>query len=430
MFSSISGRIKKGGIVIHIVIIGNSAAAINAVEIIRKYNKQAKITMVSDEKENAYSPILTTYYIGDKVDKNGMNFKDESFYINNKINRKFGNKAVDIDPDDKKVYLNNEETINYDKLLIATGANPYLPDIEGINKNGVFTVRKKKDALKIRDKAKKSKKAVILGGGLVSLKTASALTKQGIEITLIIGSNKVLSQLLDNDSSKIVAEHLEKNDYNILKGSRVKKIIGDNEVKEVLLKSNKRLSADMVIIGKGVVPNKELVKNTNIKTDDGILVDDYMQTNLENIYAAGDVAQSYDIVNNEKTVSGTWPVAVEQGKIAAYNILGNKKKYKGSLTMNVIDLYGLEIGTTGITQPPDNDKYQVITIDKKDYFKKFIIKENKIVGAIFIGDLKEGGLIRSIIRNKININKLEPLNEFLTDLNNSKFYKKIKKINN
>ena len=414
-------------IVIHIVIIGNSAAAINAVEIIRKHNNEAKITMVSDEKENAYSPILTTYYIGDKVDKDGMHFKDESFYINNKINRKFGNKVVDIDPEDKKVYLNNNETINYDKLLIATGASPYLPDIKGLNKKGVFTVRKKKDALKIRDKAKKSKKAVILGGGLVSLKTASALTKLGIDITVIIGSNKVLSQLLDDDSSKIVAEHLQKNDYRILTGSRVNKIIGETKVKEVLLKSGKILSTDMVIIGKGVVPNKDLVENTNIKTDDGILVDNYLKTNLDNIYAAGDVAQTYDIVNDEKTVSGTWPVAVKQGKIAGYNILGKEKKYKGSLTMNVIELYGLEIGTTGITQPPDNDKYQVITIDKKDYFKKFIIKENKIVGAIFVGDLSGGGLIRSIIRNKIKIDKLEPLNEFLTDLNHSKLIKKLNK---
>ena len=98
-------EVNKGGIVIHIVIIGNSAAAINAVEIIRKFNKEAKITIISDEKELAYSPILTTYYIGDKLEKDGMNIKDESFYINNKINRKFGNKAIDINPEDKKVYL-------------------------------------------------------------------------------------------------------------------------------------------------------------------------------------------------------------------------------------------------------------------------------------------------------------------------------------
>jgi len=422
-------EVNKGGIVIHIVIIGNSAAAINAVEIIRKFNKEAKITIISDEKELAYSPILTTYYIGDKLEKDGMNIKDESFYINNKINRKFGNKAIDINPEDKKVYLNNDEIIEYDKLLIATGASPYLPDIEGLNKKGVFTVRKKEDALKIRDKAKNSKNAVILGGGLVSLKTASALTKQGMDITLIIGSNKVMSQLLDNDSSKIVADHLKKNNYNILTGSRVEKVIGDSEVKEVLLKSGKIISADMVIIGKGVVPNKELVKNTKIKADNGILVDDYMQTNLKNIYAAGDVAQSYDVVKNEKTVSGTWQVAVEQGKIAAYNILGKKKRYKGSLTMNVIDIYGLEIGTTGITQPPDDDKYKVITVDKKDYYKKFIIKDDKLVGAIFIGDLSGGGLIQSIIRNEIKINKLKPLKEFLTDLNHSKFYNRIKEIN-
>lgn len=400
------------------VIIGNSAAGLNAVLTILKTDKieQPHITVISEEEGPAYSRVLTSYFIAGVIDEKEMMLADSKFYRENRITTFFSCRALKVHPGEKKVILTDGQEVKYDRLLIATGARPYLPDIEGIKKKGVFTLRTRQDAREILDRVADVSAAVILGGGPVSLKAAQALQKHGIKITLIIGSDRVLSQLLDKKSSLLVSKYLEKKGFNIMTETGVEEIKGKKKVREVILTSGKSIPADLVVVGKGIRPNKRLVEETDIRLDQGIIVNDFMQTSLEDIYAAGDVAQAWSIVREKKVLQGIWPAAVAQGRIAGYNMSGIKRRYAGSLRNNVIDIDGLYIAAAGITQAPGNYQnglWEEVVVEGKDYYKKLIIRDKLIVGCIFQGDIKNGGMIQSLIRKKISIDRLPNLVKLL-----------------
>ena len=416
----------------NIVIIGNSAAALSAVETIIKSDSNSSVTMICDEKGPAYSRVLISYLISEEMTKERMYLKDMNFYKMNNIKTIFGNRAVKILPKEKGVILENNKIIKYDRLLIATGARPYFPDIKGIEKDGVFGLRTIPDAISIHQRVKMAKRAVILGGGLISLKASLAIHKHDLDITLIVGSNQILLQMLDYRSASFIRESLEKKGYKALTSSDVREIGGSNgKVEEVVLTSGKRIPADIVIVGKGIVPNTELVEDTGIELDKGIIVNDYMETNIKDIYAAGDVAQGSDLVRKGKYITGTWPVAIAQGRIAGYNFVGRKKKYIGALVMNVIDVYGITVASVGITHLPENKSgYEEVVIEGQNNYKKLVIRNNLIVGGVFIGDIKISGLILSLIRKRVSLDRLPTPKKLLQGYDYVRLLKYIQKIYN
>ena len=404
------------------MIIGNSIAGLTAAQSIRSVDKDAQITIISDEEGPTYTRVLTTYYIGKEIDKDDMNLVSEEFYNENNIETIFGCRAEKVNSNDKVVLLDNGQTINYDRLLIATGATPSLPDVEGINKDGVFTLRSKDDATEVRNYVEyikykhpdRQKKAIILGGGLVCMKTATALANHGIDITFVIGSNQISSQFLDYTGSLILRDRMVKNGCKILTSSVVVGVIGTGTVKQVLLNSGETVDADMVIVGKGVNPNVELLEGTDVNIEDGIVVDEYMSTTVPDIYAAGDVAESYDIVTNNYEVNAIWPVAREEGKIAGLNMAGVKRKFPGALRMNVVEVFGVKAASVGEVRPT-SEKYEEIVISNSpgDY-KKIIVKDNFVAGGVFIGDnVDAAGILQNYIRQGIRIDKF-PIFDQLT----------------
>lgn len=388
------------------LIIGNSAAALSAAEAIRMVDKDTAITMVCDEEGQAYSPVLLPSFIAGEIEKSKIYIKDNNFYKKNRIKTIFGKKAMRVLSNEKKLLLEDGILIKYNKLLIATGARPYFPEIKGINKEGVLGLRTKKDAIEIFERAKKAKHAVIFGGGLVSLKTAWAISKQNVKVSIIISSDKVLSQILDYEGASIIKDYLVRVGYRILTNSSIVEIIGNKEAEGVILNTGEKLPADLVVIGKGIKPNKELVEGTGIMTDKGIIVDEYMNTNKKDIYAAGDVAQANDILREGKHLNAIWPVAVAQGKTAGYNMAGKRRVFSGALSMNVVDLNGLTVASVGITDIAEDKECEEFIKRENRNYRKLIIKGDYIVGGVYIGNIENFGVIQSIIRKKIPLKRL------------------------
>lgn len=390
------------------VIIGNSAAGVNAAEVIRQHDRKSSITIISDEPHHVYSRCLTSYFLAGDISRGDLFYRPMDFYKKNEIEALLGRRVVELKIDKNKIILQDGEKISYDNLLLAIGGSPKFPEIPGIDKEGVFGLRSVDDALNIMERARNSQDAVIIGGGLVSLKAAYGLYKQGLNVTIVISSGRVLSQMLDQDAANIIRRRLESLDFQIKTGQTVQEIVGNGGVTGVKLKNNEVLESDIIIVGKGVSPNLDLVKSTNIKYDYGVLVDSSQRTNIGNVYAAGDVAQAVDLIYGDNRCHALWTNAVEQGKIAGYNMAGIEKKYFGGMSMNSVEFFGVPSISVGVTRP-SGEEYEILTkyFKNRNIYRKLVLKDNVIVGMIYVGDVGNAGVVSNLIKNKINVQNLK-----------------------
>ena len=388
------------------VIIGNSASGIAAIEAIREYDGKNKITVISDEPYTNYSRPLISYFLGKKVSLESVSFQEKDFYKDNKVDLILNNKATKLDLKKKYVILADRRKISFDKLLITTGGTPIVPEIKGRNFNGVFSFTTLSDAQKIEKyiKTNKVKKAVVLGGGLIGLKATEALIELKIKVTIVELADRILSATFDKKASAIIEAALEKIGCKSITNNTIAEIKGKNsKVKEVILKDKKKIPTELVIVAIGVKPNIELVKNRAINTNKGILVDNFMQTNIKDIYAAGDCCEARDLLLNTNRPIAIWPVAKRQGKIAGYNMAGLKREYQGSFAMNSVELCGIPTISVG-ESCPEKEGYQVLEYfaPEKSIYKKIVIKNKRIIGVIFVGDIERAGIYTSLIKDKVD----------------------------
>lgn len=388
------------------VIIGNSAAGISAVEAIRFRDKQSKITVISDEDYLAYCRCLISYYLAGEVKEDKILYRPETFYKENNIELLLNKKVSRVDPNKSKVILEDKTQLGYDSLLIATGASPKFPSTPGIKKRGVFGFRTIKDVKEISGLLPVTKSACVMGGGLIGLKAAYGLKKKNLEVKVVIKSKQVLSQMLDFEAASFVQKRLEENGIEILTGQDVVEIIGNGDIKAVKLDSGKAFGCSLVIVGKGVQPNTDLIKDTEIKVNEGIIANNLLQTNIPNIYTAGDVCESFDLTLSQHAINALWPVAVEQGKIAGANMVESILRYDGSLGMNSIDFFGLPVISLGIYKVKEEDpSFEELKIlePKANRYKKLVLKNNVLVGAVLVGEIKNSGIILRLIREQIDV---------------------------
>ena len=387
------------------LIIGNSAAGIAACEAIRKKNAKDKITIISDEGRQAYCRCLISYYLAGDVKEKDVAYRPESFYRDNGIELVLNKKVVSVEPGKSVVRCADGTEYGFDSLLIATGASPRLPKIKGIDKAGVFTFRTMKDAGDIAGVLPAAGSACVLGGGLVGLKAAYALNKRGARVKVIVKSDHVLSQVLDREAASLIQKRLEANGIEIIFGHDVAEVAGDERVKAVALDSGKVITSSLLIVCKGVSPNTGLVGGTDIKVKTGIVADALLRTSAPSIFAAGDVCESYDIARGETAVNALWTVAVEQGKAAGANMCGANVPYDGSLGMNSLEFFGLQTVSLGIHDVRDDGGFEQIRVrsTKEGVYKKFVIKNNILVGSVLAGDVRNSGLFLRLIRDRVDV---------------------------
>ncbi|MBU1124399.1 MAG: FAD-dependent oxidoreductase [Candidatus Omnitrophica bacterium] len=394
------------------IIIGNSAAGIAAIEAIRKIDTVSKITVISDEEYPAYCRCLISYYLAGQTKEKDIFYRTESFYRAHNVELLLNKKVARVDPKKGRVVLRDRNQRSFDGLLIATGATPKIPEaVKGIKKTGVFGLRTLQDAKAIAELLPVTKAAFVLGGGLVGLKTAYALRKKRIDVKVVVKSKQILSQILDYDGASFVQRRLQENGIDILLGQDITEIIGEGEIRAVKLDSGKAYDCSMVIVGKGVSPNIDLIKDTEIKVNEGIVADSSLQTSVPSIYAAGDVCESLDLTRGAHAVNALWPVAVEQGKIAGTNMAGGNLRYDGSLGMNSLEFFGLPTISLGIYRPEAGEKFE--ELKKSDpgaqVYKKLLLKDNHLVGAVLVGDIKSSGAYLRLIRERIDCSSIKDM---------------------
>lgn len=395
------------------IIIGNSAAGIAAVESIRNKDKASKITIISDEDYTAYCRCVLSYYLAGEAEEPKVIYRPREFYAENNINLILAKKVIKVEPKKNALVLEDKQKLAYDALIIASGASAKFPEIKGAHKRGVFGLRTIKDVKDILGLLPITKTACVLGGGLIGLKAGYALKKRGVEVKLIVKSKHILSQVLDNTAADIMQRHLESGGLEILTGLDAGEFLGNGDLRAVKLDSGKVVGCEVVVIGKGVSPNIDIVKDTEIKVNEGIVVDNFLKASVENIYAAGDCAEAFDFVLEKPQVNALWPNAVEQGCLAGNNILGENLAYAGSIGMNSVEFFNLPVVSMGIVREEEGMEVLSYLDLNNQVYKKIILKDNHIKGVILLKRIENSGIYLELIRHKADISGVKE--ELLSD---------------
>ncbi len=365
----------------NIVIIGASGAGMGAAVEIRKRNKAADITILSKESVKGYfRPQLTKMLSRDDVTVEEISIKTDDWFEENNVKLLLNKLVGRIDTVNSKLILQDKEEIPYTKLIIASGAEVFVPPFEGRDKKGVFTLRYVKDGLEIKSYAKGKKTAAVIGGGVLGLEAASGLNNMGLKVTVIEMADRILPRQLDNDASKILEQIVQDIGVNFLKGVSTKEIVGDEAVKGILLDNDSTVEADVVIISTGVSANTDIAKDTGIEIKRAIVVNEKMETAVPGIYACGDCAE-FEGINY-----ALWSQAVEQGKAAGINASRGYYKYSTIIPSTTLNAFGTSVFSIGdIGSDPEAEYKTYEGKDNKNYIKLYF-KNNILAGGILIGD--------------------------------------------
>ena len=389
------------------VIIGNSAAGIAAAREIRRHDPEGRITIVSDESAFGYSRVLLPLYIAGKIRKKDMVIAPRSFYSSNRIRLLRQETVQSIDSKNQRIETGKATKLPYDRLLIATGTSPRKLGVPGEGLQGIQYLRKITDAEAIRSDISSCRDPVIVvGGGLVSVKSTEALIAKRKKVHLIISSDRILSQMIDHRASDFFLKTFERHGVTIHLHAELKTFEGRQKVQNAILSDGTNLPCSFAIIGKGVHPNIDLLREMNVTINQGVVVDHHMATGLPSTYAAGDVVEQFDTVERAPLSHALWPMAVEGGRVAGGNMAGVPAVFTGALRMNSVEILGTRVVTAGKLEGE-----QEIRSSRKGetVYRKLVFAGNRLQGFVLAGDIRGAGILTSFIRTQaeLSVSRLE-----------------------
>ena len=390
------------------LIVGDCIAGISCAETLRQYGYDGNIIMLSKEEYPAYGRPLISYYLAGKISFDNIFLRDEDFYEKMNIEHHLNTKVVSIDFDNCKVNTEKGKVFSYDKLVIAAGGNPFIPPIKGSeNVSGVTTFTTLKDALYIEEHLDSIEKVVVLGAGLIGLKATEALSYRGKDITMVELANRVLPTVLDVEGGNYFYERMKKDGIKFFFENTVEEVISENgKIRGVRLKSGDELICDLLIIAIGVRPNLDFIDKSKLDCGRGIKINKNSKTNVDNVYAAGDIADAYDLIFNTVRNMPIWPNAYWQGRFAALDIVGKEYDFSGHIVMNSIAYKDLPMISAGIIEAPNVEIESKIIKTEKTY-RRFNFQEDKLVGMLFIGDVQDKGVLIHLMNHQDLVPKLK-----------------------
>src|SRR3990167_6975883 len=414
------------------LIVGGSAAGTTAAEVIRQLKPQASITIITDENHEEYSRVLIPHYIRGKVSREQVFLKKPEWYEEKGIELIKGIKVIKLDSGGHGVDLSNGEQIGYKKLLIAIGGDVNRLNIAGSDLANILYLRTIKDADSVIEAAKKSKKGLVLGGGFVSLDFATGFRVNGVEKVVILTRDPYFwSGHLDPESGRLMKNLLLKNGVEIMTGEEADSFFGQEKVEGAVTKSGKKLEADIVGVGIGIKPDLEWLEKAGIKKNRAILTNEYLETNMADVYAAGDCAEFHDVFFERQHIMGNWANATSQGAAvgktmvhsASSGQVGQRTVYE-TISSYSDTFFDNSYSFIGVTDEKFADEVIVRgSVDQGKMARIFIKKMNgisRIVGATVINDPSEVAPISVAIKSKKDVagflNKLSDLNFDLKEL--------------
>ncbi len=383
------------------LIIGCGAAAFAAMQKIRSLSPEDEVVMVTKENHLPYSLAALPYLVSDKIKEADLWLADEDYLRKMGCSLVKGKEVTEVYPQHKQVSYKDGGQEGYDSLLIASGSQPVMLSIKGLKEVGFATFHTLDDCRGLKQQLTGKKDVAIYGGGLVAIELAIALLEAGYRVKLIVRS-RILRRYFDQEAGNMIEDILTGHGAQIYKDSTIEELKKSRNRVEIALSSDNAVDTDIIAIALGVRPSAPFLEGSGVKMGDGVLVDRKMRTNLEDICAAGDVAESPDFLTGNTGLNPILPSAIEQGKVAGSNMAGEEMEYEGWLPMNILCFFGHRAFSIGTL---DSDEYQIFKVSdtQKKQYKKLAYKDDKLVGASFVDVDLFPGVFQYLIRKKINL---------------------------
>jgi phenylglyoxylate dehydrogenase epsilon subunit len=389
------------------VIVGTGPAGINAAEGLRSRDTLSKIFLIGQEPTLPYSPTVLPYFVSGKIKEKDIFLSKEEDFKKRNIDLIRGNGVVSVSSQEERVILKDGSSYHYDVLILAQGGNPLVPNIPGLREMNPLVLRTLADAKRLRSKAKRASKAIILGAGLIGMQTAQSLAEMGLSIWVVELLDQILPGYFDQKASAIIQKTYESNRVNFCTSTQVEGVEFKKRNYILSLKGEKNLNAPLLFVATGVTPNIDFLKGSDIEVDKGILVDRTMRTNIPNIFAAGDVVQMEEFWGRGKVNQPILIHAVDQGRMAAASAMGEKVNHTGNISMNLFHFFGQQAFSIGLVSLNGGDRFEIYQtyVPSKRRYLKLVFDGDCLVGAMAINSILDPGILLQLIRRRIPLGR-------------------------
>ena len=384
---------------ISVVIVGAGVAGVSAAESIRKAAPRARITLLGKEPDLPYFRLNLTRYLAGDISVDDLYMHPARWYEDNAIELRCSAELRELDVENRRLLLLDHEYLSYDRLILAMGSHAFVPPIPGANRENVTVLRTLRDADYILRQLRPGLACVIIGGGVLGLETAGALARRGAQVTQLEGFGWLMPQQLNRAAGEQLMRHAEKLGINVRTDVRIKQIDGDERVRGVVLETGELIPAELVIITAGVRTNSYLLRQARLEVNNGVVVNDHLQTADANIYAVGDIAEHRGVCY------GTWTPAQFQGAIAGLNVVGERIEFAGIPRSNTLKVLNIDLFSIGQVHPGDGS-YRDFELFENNRYYYVVFRDGQLVGAILLGDMRPAAAIKRFIETKTCCNDL------------------------
>lgn len=385
------------------VIAGTGPAGVVAAETLRKADPEAEIVLIGNEPEPPYGRMAIPYALVGDIDEAGTHLrKTENHYEDLNI-RVCQDHIAKVSGDDREVTLESGTVEPFDRLLIATGASPVKPPVDGLDLPGVHHCWTLADARDIAELADDGAKVVMIGAGFIACIILESLLKRGVALTVIERESRMVQHMMNDTAAAMLQHWCENKGVKVLTGTQVSKVEeGKKTGLTVHLDNGDPLDAALVVVAAGARPNIGFLEGSGVKIEDGIVVDEYMKSSVDGIYAAGDCAQGPDW-SGGWSVHGIQPTAADHGRVAAVNMAGGGAPFKGSLSMNVLDTAGLISSSFGRWHGVEGGDFAESVVEEDFRYIRLAFEEDRIIGALTLGLTQHIGVLRGLIQTPVHL---------------------------
>ena len=385
------------------VIIGAGPAGVVAAETLRRVDPSSDIIILGDEPEPPYSRMALPYLLAENVGEPGTHLRHGDAHFEKLAIDVRRNRVNSVDTGNRVVIADNGAEIAWDRLLIATGAHPVKPPIEGMDSEGVENCWTLADARRILAGAEPGARVVLMGAGFIGCIVLEALAARGVDLVVVEMADRMLPRMMDETGGAMIARWCESKGVAVRTGTRVTEIARSNGNLTLATDRGDPIEADLVVCATGVAPNVDFLDGAGIESDAGILVDHRLRTSADGVYAAGDVAQGPDFSTGQQEVHAIQPTAVEHGRIAALNMAGVDTPFRGSLSMNVLNTLGLVSSSFGLWMGTEGGERSVAADGARSRYLRLEFEEDRIVGALALGLTQHVGVLRGLIQTRVRL---------------------------
>jgi nitrite reductase (NADH) large subunit len=386
-----------------LVVVGNGMAAARLVdELTKRAQGRYAIAVVGDEPRLAYNRVLLSSVLAGETASHDIELKPAGWWRERGVTLKYGCLATEIDVGRRELRIANEENIAFSRLVIATGSTPLRLNVPGADLAGVHTFRDSRDVDLLLTLAAQKKRVVVVGGGLLGLEAAYGLAKAGTSVTLVHLMDRLMERQLDAPAAELLKSLVERKGIKVLLNANTARLHGERRVEAIELIDGRRIDADAVIFAAGIRPNIALAKDAGIAVNRGIVVDDYLQTGAPDIFALGECAEHRGICY------GLVEPAYEQARVLAQHLAGGAAIYSGSVVATNLKVSGVSVFSAGDFLEPDGAETIVLNDSRAGTYKKLVVSDGRLTGAVLVGDVGDALWYLELIRGRQPIARIRP----------------------